>query len=142
MQNKCVFILTSYICICFRLYRKVNYVYFPHLQSNFSRTVYVGFHHVDGFSFVLYEIVGTWRRLVNKMSASTALHTQLAAVMECLVNAAVAELKKLMEGSSQLFLSLELQCSSPRQDPPLVNKVPVDSGEAMVRGWMSWGRFE
>lgn len=81
--------------------------------------------------FLSYENVGKWRPLVNKMSASTALHTQLAAVMESLVHAAVAELKKLMEGSSQLLLSLELQCGSHTQE----DKVPVGSGQAMVRGW-------
>lgn len=72
------------------------------------------------------------------MSASTALHTQLAAVMESLVHAAVAELKKLMEGSPQLLLSLELQCRSLREEPPLVDKVQVDSGEAMVRVSVGW----
>lgn len=76
------------------------------------------------------------------MSVSTALHTQLAAVMESLVHAAVAELKKLMEGSSPLLLGMELQCRSSTQEPPLVDKVQVDSGEAMVRGWVGCSRFE
>lgn len=96
--------------------------------------VYVGFHHLDRVNFVSYEINGKWRLLVNKMSVSTALHTQLAAVMESLVHAAVAELKRLMEGRSQLLLGLELRCRSPGQEPPQVDKVQVDSGEAMVRG--------
>lgn len=71
---------------------------------------------------------------MNTMSASTALHTQLAEVMGSLVHAAVAELQKLMDGSSQLLLSLELRCRSPPRESSLVTKGSVDSGEAMVRG--------
>lgn len=66
------------------------------------------------------------------MSVSAALHTQLAAVMESLVHAAVAELKKLMEGSSLLLLGLELQNRCPREEPHLRDRLQVDSGETMV----------
>lgn len=67
------------------------------------------------------------------MSSSAALYTQLAAVMESLVHAAVAELKKLVEGSSALLLSLEVRTSSSGsgagEEPPL----QADSREKMVR---------
>lgn len=66
------------------------------------------------------------------MSVSAALHTQLAAVMESLVHAAVAELKKLMEGSSLLLLGLDLQSRCPREEPHLRDKLQADSGETMV----------
>lgn len=137
VQERCVFTLTSYIFICFRLYRKVNYPALPTAPVNFARPVcMVDFITSTGFVcfFVSNEINGKWRLLVNKMSVSTALHSQLATVMESLVHAAVAELKRLMEGRSQLLLGLELRCRSPGQEPPQVDKVQVDSGEAMVRG--------
>lgn len=66
------------------------------------------------------------------MSVSAALHTQLAAVMESLVHAAVAELKKLMESSSLLLPGLELQSHCPREEPHLGDKLQADSGETMV----------
>lgn len=45
--------------------------------------------------------------LADRMSSSAGLHTQLAAVMESLVHAAVAELNKLVEDSSTFQLHLE-----------------------------------
>lgn len=71
------------------------------------------------------------------MSSSAALHTQLAAVMESLVHAAVAELKKLVEGSSALLLSLEVRTGSSGsgagEEPPLPANLQADSREKMVR---------
>ncbi|KAI3365033.1 hypothetical protein L3Q82_010086 [Scortum barcoo] len=52
------------------------------------------------------------------MSSSVALHTQLATVMESLVHAAVAELKKLLEDRTRTG--------------PLPAKLQADSGEKMV----------
>lgn len=37
VQKKNLLIFTGYICISFRLYRKVNYEHFSHLSSNFLR---------------------------------------------------------------------------------------------------------
>lgn len=67
------------------------------------------------------------------MSSSVALHAQLAAVMESLVRAAVAELKKLVEGTSALLLSLEVRTGSSGEEPPLPAKLQADSREKMVR---------
>lgn len=71
------------------------------------------------------------------MSSVTALHTQLAAVMESLVNAAVAELKKLVEGSSVLMLGLEVRTSSGSgagEEP----RLQADSRDKMVRRGRTW----
>ncbi|KAE8283728.1 hypothetical protein D5F01_LYC17047 [Larimichthys crocea] len=57
------------------------------------------------------------------MSSSAGLHTQLAAVMESLVHAAVAELKKLLE------LSLEVRAG---EETPLPAKLQADSRDKMV----------
>lgn len=66
------------------------------------------------------------------MISSAALHTQLAAVMESLVHAAVAELKKLGEDS------LEARASSPRSgaggEAPVPGKAQPDGRQKMVRG--------
>lgn len=67
------------------------------------------------------------------MSSSAALHTQLAAVMESLVHAAVAELKKLAEDSSAFLLSLEVRTGSTGEDPPLTAALEVDTQEKLVR---------
>lgn len=66
------------------------------------------------------------------MSLSAALHSHLAAVMESMVHAAVAELKKLVEGSSDLLLSLEVRTGEGKE-PPGAAKLQADSREKMVR---------
>lgn len=72
------------------------------------------------------------------MSFSAALHSHLAAVMESMVHAAVAELKKLVEGNSALLLSLEVRTGSSGSgdgdEPPIPAKQQADSREKMVRG--------
>lgn len=52
------------------------------------------------------------RSLAGGMSSTVALHTQLATVMESLVHAAVAELKKLVEGGSAFMLSLQVRAQA------------------------------
>lgn len=61
------------------------------------------------------------------MSSSVGLHTELAAVMESLVHAAVAELKKLVEDSP------EDQTGGDEVEPHLRAKLQPDSLEKMVR---------
>lgn len=74
---------------------------------------------------------------MGRMSFSAALHSHLAAVMESMVHAAVAELKKLVEGNSALLLSLEVRTgisgSGDGEEPPLPAKQEADRREKMVR---------
>ncbi|KAL6095392.1 uncharacterized protein ACO6RY_16598 [Pungitius sinensis] len=65
------------------------------------------------------------RPSADRMSSCAALHTQLAAVMESLVHAAVAELKKLVEDSSTFQLHLEIRSEEGPQRP--------HGGEKMVQ---------
>nr|XP_015817988.2 zinc finger protein ZFP2 [Nothobranchius furzeri] len=62
-----------------------------------------------------------------RMSFSAAMHTQLAAVMEALVHAAVAELKKLVEDSS-VFRS-----GDPGKQHPQTDTLQAESREKMVQ---------
>ena len=64
------------------------------------------------------------------MSPCAGLHTQLAAVMESLVHAAVAELKKLVEDSSAFVLRLEVRAGE-KLPPPVT--LQAESREKMVR---------
>ncbi|KAF1373442.1 hypothetical protein PFLUV_G00238900 [Perca fluviatilis] len=64
------------------------------------------------------------------MSPCAGLHTQLAAVMESLVHAAVAELKKLVEDSSAFVLRLEVRAGE-KLPPPVT--LQAESREKMVQ---------
>lgn len=80
----------------------------------------------------------------GRMSSSVGLHTQLAAVMESLVHAAVAELSRLVEGSSFPRLSLQVRTGSSGsktgEEPPEPAKEQNEGREKMVRsgGRESW----
>lgn len=68
------------------------------------------------------------------MSRSATLHTQLAAVVESLVHAAVAELKKLVEGSSALLLSLGGRNGrGTGEEQALPDRLQDDTQDKMVR---------
>lgn len=73
----------------------------------------------------------------GRMSSSVGLHTQLAAVMESLVHAAVAELKKLVEENSFPRLSLQVRTggsgSKAAEELPLPAKVQAEGREKTVR---------
>nr|XP_040049254.1 zinc finger protein 37-like isoform X3 [Gasterosteus aculeatus aculeatus] len=58
---------------------------------------------------LLPDVQAQNRPLAVRMSSSAGLRTQLAAVMESLVHAAVAQLKKLVEDSSTFQLHLEIR---------------------------------
>lgn len=76
------------------------------------------------------------------MSSSVGLHTQLAAVMESLVHAAVAELNKLVEDGSFPRLSLQVRTgnsgSKAGEERPVPAKEQHEGREKMVRN----GRLE
>lgn len=71
------------------------------------------------------------------MSRSATLHTQLAAVVESLIHAAVAELKKLVERSSAILVSLEGRDGSCEsgigEEPALPGRLQDDTQDKMVR---------
>lgn len=69
------------------------------------------------------------------MSGSVGLHTQLAAVMESLVHAAVAELKKLVEHSNQVQIGTSRTMDG--QEQHLSAKEQGERREKMVRR-MEW----
>ncbi|KAM8837112.1 uncharacterized protein AB9W97_002469 isoform 2-T2 [Spinachia spinachia] len=70
------------------------------------------------------------RPLTDTMSSSAGLYAQVAAVMESLVHAAVAELKKLVEDSSTLQLHLEILT---REAPPRPDNLQPHNPEKMVQ---------